>query len=76
MKDWHWYDGFVLFLEHFTPDSYKNDLRLLTELGIHMKKLRLWPDAMPTVCGHQPIRQAVLQPLAITFFLPMSGIIK
>lgn len=46
-KEWHSTDAFVLFLEHFTPDSYNNDLSLLTEFGIPVKKLKLRPDAMP-----------------------------
>ncbi|KAH7972492.1 hypothetical protein HPB52_012661 [Rhipicephalus sanguineus] len=43
---------------HFTPDSYNDDLRLLSEFGIPVKKPRLRPDAVPTVFSHRPILQA------------------
>ncbi|XP_075549761.1 uncharacterized protein LOC142583253 [Dermacentor variabilis] len=57
-KDWRACDTSVLCSEHFTPDSYSDDLRLLSEFRIPVKRLRLRPDAVPTVFAHQPILQA------------------
>lgn len=47
-KDWCTTDASVLCSAHFTPDSYNDDLRLLSEFGIPVKKPRLRPDAVPT----------------------------
>ncbi|XP_072144304.1 uncharacterized protein [Dermacentor andersoni] len=57
-KDWHASDASLLCSEHFMPDSYNEDLRLLAEFRIPVKKLRLRPDAVPTVFAHRPILQA------------------
>ncbi|KAL1483616.1 hypothetical protein MTO96_033071 [Rhipicephalus appendiculatus] len=43
---------------YFLPDSYNDDLRLLSEFSIPAKKPRLRPDAVPSVFSHRPILQA------------------
>ncbi|KAH7941187.1 hypothetical protein HPB49_010817 [Dermacentor silvarum] len=61
-KDWRSSDAFVLLSEHFTPDSYNEDLRLLAEFVIPVKNLRLRPGAMATVFAPRHIRPTVPRP--------------